>query len=77
MRICWQQDVTTGASADFEMATKMARLMVTKYGMSSKLGAVSLEYEVVLARPWLRIPAPSGHTYQCLANPPAESQHEQ
>ena len=30
--------VTSGASSDIEMATKMARNMVTKYGMSEKLG---------------------------------------
>ena len=31
-------DVTTGASNDIEKATQMARQMVTKYGMSEKLG---------------------------------------
>ncbi|MGN6606490.1 MAG: ATP-dependent zinc metalloprotease FtsH [Jatrophihabitans sp.] len=31
---------TTGASNDIEKATKLARSMVTEYGMSSKLGAV-------------------------------------
>jgi cell division protease FtsH len=31
---------TTGASDDIEKATKMARAMVTEYGMSTKLGAV-------------------------------------
>ncbi len=31
-------DVTTGASNDIEKATEMARHMVTKYGMSEKLG---------------------------------------
>jgi len=31
-------DVTTGASDDLEKATKMARVMVTQYGMSDKLG---------------------------------------
>ncbi len=31
-------DVTTGASDDLERATKMARVMVTQYGMSDKLG---------------------------------------
>ena len=34
-------DVTTGASADFKQATKMARRMVTTYGMSDKIGVVS------------------------------------
>lgn len=36
------QDPTTGASNDFEKATSIARTMVTKYGMSSKVGAISL-----------------------------------
>jgi cell division protease FtsH len=31
---------TTGASSDIAMATKIARSMVTEYGMSAKLGAV-------------------------------------
>lgn len=34
---------TTGASNDFEQATKMARAMVTEYGMSDKLGPVQYE----------------------------------
>jgi len=38
-----EKDVTTGASSDFEQATKMAYAMVTKYGMSSTLGAVSVD----------------------------------
>ncbi|WP_257183126.1 ATP-dependent zinc metalloprotease FtsH [Corynebacterium cystitidis] len=33
-------EVTTGASADIEQATKIARAMVTEYGMSSTLGTV-------------------------------------
>ena len=32
------EDVTTGASNDLERATKMARQIVTQYGMSSELG---------------------------------------
>lgn len=33
-------DITTGASNDIERATKLARAMVTKYGMSEKLGPI-------------------------------------
>ncbi|NLJ01081.1 MAG: ATP-dependent zinc metalloprotease FtsH [Bacteroidales bacterium] len=35
--------VTTGASNDIERATKMARAMVTRYGMSDKYGMMALE----------------------------------
>ncbi|MCR4589344.1 MAG: ATP-dependent zinc metalloprotease FtsH [Lachnospiraceae bacterium] len=35
--------VTTGASNDIEKATKIARAMVTQYGMSKKFGLISLE----------------------------------
>jgi cell division protease FtsH len=45
--------VTSGASSDIEMATKMARNMVTKFGMSSKLGPIQYgenEEEVFLGR---------------------------
>ena len=31
-------DISTGASNDIERATKIARSMVTKYGMSDKMG---------------------------------------
>ncbi len=36
-------DITTGASQDLKQATKEARAMVTKYGMSDKLGVVSYD----------------------------------
>ena len=35
--------VTTGASNDIEKATKIARAMITQYGMSDKFGLMSLE----------------------------------
>ena len=34
-------DISTGASNDIERATKIAREMVTKYGMSDKLGTIN------------------------------------
>lgn len=46
-------DVTTGASNDLERATQIARQMVTQFGMSDRLGLVTLgrkEHEVFLGR---------------------------
>ncbi|HVM73484.1 MAG TPA: ATP-dependent zinc metalloprotease FtsH [Candidatus Paceibacterota bacterium] len=37
-------DVTTGASNDLQVLTALARDMVTKYGMSEKMGPIALEY---------------------------------
>jgi cell division protease FtsH len=42
---------TTGASNDIEKATKLARAMVTEYGMSTKLGAV--KYGTTDSEPFL------------------------
>ncbi|XP_023697519.1 ATP-dependent zinc metalloprotease YME1L1-like isoform X1 [Paramormyrops kingsleyae] len=35
------ENVTTGASSDFDSATKIARMMVTQFGMSEKLGVMT------------------------------------
>ena len=35
------RDVSTGASSDIQKASELARAMVTKYGMSEKLGAIA------------------------------------
>ena len=46
-------DVTTGASQDIKQATQLARAMVTKYGMSDKLGLINYdndEDEVFIGR---------------------------
>ncbi len=46
-------DISTGASNDIERASKIARAMVTKYGMSEKLGAITFgsgNEEVFLGR---------------------------
>ncbi|WP_303132294.1 ATP-dependent zinc metalloprotease FtsH [uncultured Olsenella sp.] len=47
------EDITTGASNDLERATKMAREMVTRYGMSEELGTQvfgEAQHEVFLGR---------------------------
>lgn len=37
------KDITTGASSDIKKATKMARRMVTRYGMSDNIGVISYD----------------------------------
>jgi cell division protease FtsH len=52
-------DVTTGASNDLERATKLARQMVTRYGMSDRLGPMTLgedQHEVFLGRDFSATP---------------------
>lgn len=52
------EDITTGASQDIKQATATARAMVTKYGMSEKVGLINYgndEDEVFIGRDW-------GHT---------------
>jgi cell division protease FtsH len=52
-------DVTTGAGNDIERATKVARQMVTEYGMSDTIGPLTLgqkQGEVFLGRDWATQP---------------------
>jgi cell division protease FtsH len=52
-------DITTGASNDIERATKLAKAMVTQYGMSDKLGPMTLgepQHEVFLGRDFAATP---------------------
>lgn len=54
-----QDDICTGASNDMERATDLARSMVTKYGMSSKIGPVTYgtgNNEVFLGRDFSATP---------------------
>jgi len=54
-----QEDICTGASNDIERATDLAHKMVTKYGMSDKIGLVSLgtgNNEVFLGRDFSSTP---------------------
>ena len=48
-------DISTGASNDIERASELARQMVTKYGMSDKLGPIafgSSHDEVFIGKDW-------------------------
>ncbi len=60
-----QDDVCTGASNDIERATELARKMVTKFGMSEKLGLVTYgtgDNEVFLGRDFSATPNYSEQT---------------
>ena len=51
-------DITTGASSDIKKATKIARKMVTRFGMSENIGVINYDdedNEVFIGRDW-------GHT---------------
>ena len=50
-------DISTGASNDIERASKIARAMVTKYGMSERIGTITLgssQDEVFLGRDFVQ-----------------------
>ncbi len=52
-------DIFTGATSDIERATKIAKAMVTRYGMSDKLGPMTLgeaQHEVFLGRDFAATP---------------------
>ena len=60
-----KEKVTSGASSDIETATRLARAMVTKYGLSEKLGPIAYaedEGEVFLGQSISRNKAISGDT---------------
>ena len=60
-----QDDICTGASNDIERATEMAHNMVTKFGMSAKIGLVKLgtgNNEVFLGRDFSSTPNYSDST---------------
>ena len=58
-------DITTGASQDIKQATALARAMVTKYGMSAKMGLISYDNdseEVFIGRDFERTKSYSERT---------------
>ena len=60
-----QSDICTGASNDMQRATEIARKMVTKYGMSSRLGPITYgtdDNEVFLGRDFSSTPNYSDET---------------
>src|SRR5438045_8496403 len=64
-----REKVTSGASSDIEQATRLARMMVTRWGLSEALGTVSYgenQDEVVLGMSVSRTQNASGATVQTL-----------
>ncbi|MEX0644924.1 MAG: ATP-dependent zinc metalloprotease FtsH [Parvularculaceae bacterium] len=60
-----KEKVTSGAQSDIELATKLARAMVTQFGLSEKLGPIAYaedEGEVFLGQSIARTKAISGDT---------------
>ena len=57
-------EISTGAQNDLEMATQIARAMVVEYGMSEKLGPLSLGHEE--PNPFFRSSNVSGATEQLI-----------
>lgn len=60
-----KENVTSGASSDIEQATKLARAMVTQYGLSDTLGPIAYsedEGEVFLGQSIARSKSVSGQT---------------
>ena len=63
-------DVTTGASQDIKEVTNLARSMVTRYGMSEKLGMINYESddEVLVSRDFAHTKAYSEDTATAIDN---------
>ena len=61
--LCFDE-ISTGAQNDLETATQIARAMVTEYGMSEKVGPLSLGQED--ANSMFNAPKISGHTAEVI-----------
>jgi cell division protease FtsH len=57
-------EVSTGAQNDLEKATEIARAMVSQYGMSDRVGPLSLGHDDPNA--WMQAPKISGHTAEVI-----------